>query len=173
MHELPTPAEWSQFRFWTDGSVQAVGEGEPYSWLSDDYALVWASDEESALLQHECGVERAMTCSLSSPLREDTKAPLAHSSNSTEPGFDLLAACIAVEDEAARRCGLSDVLYETHVKRGYALILDSVPGDARASTEAALRERGFDPDQATYRVGDGECSSTGISERCCPCGRHL
>ena len=60
--------------------MQAVGEGEPYAWLSDDYALVWASDEESALLQHERSVEHAITCSQSSPVREDTKASLAHSS---------------------------------------------------------------------------------------------
>ncbi|HVR48337.1 MAG TPA: hypothetical protein VMS38_01260, partial [Pseudorhodoferax sp.] len=89
------------------------------------------------------------------------------------PDFDLLAACIAVESGAARRCGLSDLLYESHVQDAYELILDSVPDDARAATEAVLRERGFDPERVPYEAGDGQCSVTGINERCCPCGRHL
>lgn len=37
-----------QFRVWPDGTVQAVEDGEPYSHMSDDYAVVWAYDEDEA-----------------------------------------------------------------------------------------------------------------------------
>lgn len=40
----------NQYRVWPDGTVQAVEDGEPYAWMSDDFALVWAGDEEEALL---------------------------------------------------------------------------------------------------------------------------
>ena len=39
-----------QFRVWPDGTVQGVEEGEePYAWMSDDYATVWAYDEDEAM----------------------------------------------------------------------------------------------------------------------------
>ena len=37
-----------QFRVWPDGTVQSVEDGEPYSHMSDDYALVWAFYEDLA-----------------------------------------------------------------------------------------------------------------------------
>lgn len=37
-----------QFRVWPDGTVQAVEDGAPHRWLSDDYATVWAYGEEEA-----------------------------------------------------------------------------------------------------------------------------
>lgn len=36
------------YRVWPDGTVQDVEDGVPYSWMSDDYALVQASSEEDA-----------------------------------------------------------------------------------------------------------------------------
>ena len=76
------------------------------------------------------------------------------------------------ESEAARGCGLSDVLYERRVQESYASILDRAPEAHRAETEAALRKRGFDPDFTPYEAGAGECDLTGIDVNCCPCGRH-
>lgn len=38
-----------QFRVWADGTVQAVEDGEPYSWMSDDFMVVWAYSDEEAL----------------------------------------------------------------------------------------------------------------------------
>ncbi|WP_287278687.1 hypothetical protein [Ralstonia sp.] len=38
----------SQYRVWPDGTVQAVEDGESYPWMSDDFAVVWASDEIDA-----------------------------------------------------------------------------------------------------------------------------
>jgi hypothetical protein len=84
-----------------------------------------------------------------------------------------LAALIEdAEREAARGCGLSDVLYERRVQAAYASILDQAPEAERTETEAALKKRGFDPDFVGYQAGEGECSSTGIDVDCCPCGRH-
>lgn len=37
-----------RFRVWPDGTVQAVSDGEAYEWMSDDYAVVWAVDEDEA-----------------------------------------------------------------------------------------------------------------------------
>lgn len=37
------------FRVWPDDTVQAVDDGAPYSWLSDDFLVVQAADEEAAL----------------------------------------------------------------------------------------------------------------------------
>jgi hypothetical protein len=36
------------YRVWPDGTVQMVEDGAPYSWMSDDYRLVLAADEEAA-----------------------------------------------------------------------------------------------------------------------------
>lgn len=38
-----------RYRVWPDGTVQEAEGTEPYSWLSDDYAVVHAEDEEAAL----------------------------------------------------------------------------------------------------------------------------
>ena len=38
-----------QFRVWSDGTVQCVEDGDPYSHMSDDFLLVWAYTEEEAL----------------------------------------------------------------------------------------------------------------------------
>lgn len=40
----------STYRVWPDGTVQDVEEGDPYSWMSDDYQLVLAGSEEDAAL---------------------------------------------------------------------------------------------------------------------------
>lgn len=37
------------FRVWPDGTVQCVDEGDAYAWMSDDYWLIEAADEETAL----------------------------------------------------------------------------------------------------------------------------
>lgn len=89
--------------------------------------------------------------------------------------LDLLALAIRIENaerEAARGCGLSDVLYETRVQAAYAAILEAAPAAHLAETEAALRSRGFNPDFEPYQAGPGECSLTGIDVDCCPCGQH-
>lgn len=36
------------FRVWPDGTAQDIDDGEPYDWMSDDYALVWAYTPEEA-----------------------------------------------------------------------------------------------------------------------------
>lgn len=39
-----------KFRVWPDGTVQQVsGSESAYSWMSDDYLIVEAADEEDAL----------------------------------------------------------------------------------------------------------------------------
>lgn len=78
----------------------------------------------------------------------------------------------AVQVEAARGCGLSDVLYETRVQEGYAQLLAQAPEAHRAETDAVLRARGFDPDVKPYEPREDECSLTGIHVDCCPCGYH-
>ena len=41
-----------KFRVWPDGTVQQVSGSESvYSWMSDDYLIVEAVDEEDALLK--------------------------------------------------------------------------------------------------------------------------
>ena len=38
------------YRVWPDGTVQATADGEPYSWMSDDFMVIRAADEDEALL---------------------------------------------------------------------------------------------------------------------------
>lgn len=38
-----------KFRVWPNGTTQAVEDGEPYSWMSDDFAIIEADDEDQAL----------------------------------------------------------------------------------------------------------------------------
>jgi hypothetical protein len=76
------------------------------------------------------------------------------------------------ENEAARGCGQSDVLYESRVQAAYAQILAQAPDTERIATEAALKARGYELDFTPYKAKAGECSLTGIDEDCCPCGRH-
>lgn len=44
--------ELESYRVWPDGTVQDVMEGAPYSWMSDDYCIVDALDEEAALVAY-------------------------------------------------------------------------------------------------------------------------
>ena len=37
------------YRVWPDGTVQATEDGEPYSWMSDDFMVIHAADEDEAL----------------------------------------------------------------------------------------------------------------------------
>ena len=41
-------ANMVRYRVWPDGTVQEVSE-TPYNWMSDDYQIVEAEDEEDAL----------------------------------------------------------------------------------------------------------------------------
>lgn len=84
----------------------------------------------------------------------------------------LSARIEAAEKEAARGCGLSDVLYEARVQAAYAQILASAPDNERSDAEAALKARGYDPEFEPFVAAPGECSVTGIEEHWCPCGRH-
>lgn len=52
------------YRVWPDGTVQATEDGEPYSWMSDDFMVIKAENEEEALamatapwLGHRCAGE--------------------------------------------------------------------------------------------------------------------
>ncbi len=41
-------SEQSTYRVWPDGTVQATEDGGPYSWMSDDFMLIHAVDEDEA-----------------------------------------------------------------------------------------------------------------------------
>lgn len=84
---------------------------------------------------------------------------------------DIETLIADAEHEAARSCGLSDVLYETRVQAAFAAILADTPEATRAEVLDALCARGFRPDAAPDVAGDG-CPTTGIDPDCCPCGRH-
>ena len=47
------------YRVWPDGIVQDVEDGEAYPWMSDDYILIDAVDEEDALRVATQGWSRA------------------------------------------------------------------------------------------------------------------
>ena len=85
---------------------------------------------------------------------------------------DIQGQIETAEADAAHGCGLSDVLYEARVQAAYAAILSKASDADRGQIEAALRQRGFDPDYEPYHARDGECSLTGIDVDCCPCGCH-
>ena len=36
------------YRVWPDGTVQSNEDGEPYSWMSDDFMVIHAADEDEA-----------------------------------------------------------------------------------------------------------------------------
>ena len=42
-----------KYRVWPDGTVQAVGDGQAYAWMSDDFRVVQASSPEEALVLSE------------------------------------------------------------------------------------------------------------------------
>lgn len=86
--------------------------------------------------------------------------------------YDYASLINAAETEASRGCGQSYELYEKLVQNAYASILAKAPDAKRSATEAALKERGFEPDFTPYQTQDDECSLTGIDENCCPCGQH-
>ena len=44
------PDAMVSYRVWPDGTVQATEDGEPYSWMSDDFMVIRAADEDEALL---------------------------------------------------------------------------------------------------------------------------
>lgn len=85
----------------------------------------------------------------------------------------LQAKIDRAEADAARSCGLSDVLYEKHAQAAYANILEQSPESEKGEVMRALKERGFDPDFSPFEPEEGQCRLTGINEDCCPCGRHL
>ncbi len=76
------------------------------------------------------------------------------------------------EQEAARRCGQSDILYERLLQEAFSKILDQTPAPERSETEEVLRTHGYDPEADEFQPEDGECPVTGIDADCCPCGRH-
>ena len=47
--EDPHFYDQSEFRVWPDGTVQAVEDGPPHEWMSDDFMRVWAYNEDEAL----------------------------------------------------------------------------------------------------------------------------
>lgn len=84
-----------------------------------------------------------------------------------------LPGCIkAAEAEAQRRCGLSDVLFDSMCNDAYIAILEAAPESEKAKVEEMLIEQGYDPDFSPYEPGEGECDLTGIDTDCCPCGNH-
>lgn len=40
------------YRIWPDGTVQSAEDGDPYEWMSDDYMILWAINEEDARHQY-------------------------------------------------------------------------------------------------------------------------
>ena len=47
-NESMPDSEKSAYRVWPDGTVQAVEDGEPHSWMSDDFITVCATNGEDA-----------------------------------------------------------------------------------------------------------------------------
>ena len=43
-------AELLAYRVWADGTVQTVGDGDPYPWMSDDFLVIESVSEEDAEL---------------------------------------------------------------------------------------------------------------------------
>ena len=76
------------------------------------------------------------------------------------------------QQQAAKGCGQSDVLYENHWQAACWDMLNSASDQEYAEVKAALVQRGFDPEYTGYQAEEGNCSLTGIEENWCPCGRH-
>lgn len=86
--------------------------------------------------------------------------------------YDYQALAEEAATNAARGCGLSDVLYENRIQGAYASILDNSPEELRAEVSEFLQKKGYEPNYAPYEPEADECSITGIEPHCCPCGRH-
>ena len=54
------------WRVWPDSTVQAVEDGDPHAWMSDDYMLIDAADEEDALARFDAIESKAWGTSTSS-----------------------------------------------------------------------------------------------------------
>lgn len=46
----------SVYRVWPDGTAQDVDDGDPYSWMSDDYWIVTNADTEEEAIEMALGV---------------------------------------------------------------------------------------------------------------------
>lgn len=60
------------YRVWPDGAVQAVADGAPYRWMSDDFLVVQACDEAAAL-EAAHAAERAAWSGAVTPAGEGTR----------------------------------------------------------------------------------------------------
>lgn len=86
---------------------------------------------------------------------------------------DFTAKIATAAQEAHRGCGLSDVLFTQRFQDACEALLASVPDEHRTQALAIAQAQGYDTDyDADYDFGPGYCSTTGIDEDCCPCGRH-
>jgi hypothetical protein len=81
-------------------------------------------------------------------------------------------ACKRIAEDAAKGCGLSDVLFSERLQDGIEAKLSDIPQEHYEDALAIAKEQGYDPDYTPYEAREGECSLTGIDEYCCPCGRH-
>lgn len=85
---------------------------------------------------------------------------------------NLIAEIEAIKSACNHGCGQSYELYEERVQGSLTKLLERTPIPLRATTEAVLKEHGYDPHYEPFDAGPGECLTTGINENCCPCGRH-
>jgi hypothetical protein len=73
----------------------------------------------------------------------------------------------------AAGCGGSDVLFEQRMHNALAGVLAQAPEGEREAVEAELiEEYEFEPNFEPFEAAPGECSLTGITVNCCPCGHH-
>ncbi len=80
--------------------------------------------------------------------------------------------CERISKNAAKGCGLSDVLFSERLQAGIEAQLANIPQQHYQEALAIAKEQGYDPDYTPYEAGPGECSTTGIDTWCCPCGQH-
>ena len=45
---MKTQDDQIAYRVWPDGTVQSIEDGEPYSWMSDDFIVIHAKNEDEA-----------------------------------------------------------------------------------------------------------------------------
>ena len=64
------------WRVWPDGTVQPVDDGDPHAWMSDDYMLINATDEEDALARFDAIEAKAW--GTSTPCAESQAFGLCH-----------------------------------------------------------------------------------------------
>lgn len=85
---------------------------------------------------------------------------------------DILSEIEEITNSSMRRCGLSDVLFDSLMNDGFVELIHRHGINDSDEGMELLISKGYNPNYSPYVPEDDECGLTGIDIKWCPCGRH-